>query len=199
MKKIILFLFLALALNGLQIRSISNFNNYNESKYKVEELEASDQNLTALGDGYFLGDNMEQDYEKANEFYNEACEAEDGYGCFSIGFSHEIGLGIEQDSQRALEFYKKSCRYGNQSGCDAKEWLTDKNIIKIFNLNEAKFKRECQKGDAACCYLSGLLYEKGWGTKKTMKQRLNYIEKLAIKITATDAAAWEIYIATLKQ
>ena len=181
MKKIILFLFLALALNGLQIRSISNFNNYNESRDKVEKLEVSDQNLTALGDKYFLGDDTEQNYEKANELYNKACEAEDGYGCFGIGFSYELGLGIKQDSQRALEFYKKSCRYGNMSGCDAKEWLNDKNIINTFNLNEAKFKRGCQNGDAASCYFLGLLYEKGWGAKKSYEAASELYKKACDK------------------
>ena len=71
-----------------------------------------------LGEIYYYGKGVEQDYKKAAEFFEKSCESGDKYGCYELGKMYEKGEGVEQDKSKALMFYKKACDDGMDDACE---------------------------------------------------------------------------------
>jgi len=73
-----------------------------------------------LADLYYYGEEIAQDYDKAQQYFEKLCTNEDGYGCYSIGYMHESGDGnLSRDKKKALSYYEKACRIGHEDGCEA--------------------------------------------------------------------------------
>lgn len=67
-----------------------------------------------LGNLYYDGKGVKQDYKKASELYNKACEMGYAVGCYNLG----IYYYNRRDYNAAMEFYGKACDLGYQKGCD---------------------------------------------------------------------------------
>ncbi|WP_194147957.1 tetratricopeptide repeat protein [Helicobacter pylori] len=59
-----------------------------------------------------------QDFSKAKEYFEKACELNSGSGCNFLGFLYENGQGVEKDLIKAAYFYSKACKLGNQKACE---------------------------------------------------------------------------------
>ena len=68
-----------------------------------------------LGNYYYHGKGVEQDYAKAAEWYRKA--AEQGYAAAqdNIGYLYYHGKGVEQDYAKAAEWYRKAAEQGHAS------------------------------------------------------------------------------------
>ena len=55
-----------------------------------------------------MGKGVKQDYSKANELYQKACDGDNVEACYSLANSYKQGIGIEQNISKAKELYKKS-------------------------------------------------------------------------------------------
>ncbi|WP_277297271.1 tetratricopeptide repeat protein [Succinatimonas hippei] len=62
---------------------------------------------TLLGNSYYSGNGVKQDYFKANEYFKKACDLNYGGGCAFLGNSYHYGLGVNQDLFKANEYFKK--------------------------------------------------------------------------------------------
>ncbi len=60
---------------------------------------------------------IKQDYFKAVELYQKACELDNGNGCANLGVMYKDGTGVEQDDFKAVEYYQKACGLDNGIGC----------------------------------------------------------------------------------
>lgn len=56
-------------------------------------------------------------YQKAAEFYQKACDEGIASGCATSGVLYAGGKGVRQDYQKAAEFLKKGCDGGIAMGC----------------------------------------------------------------------------------
>lgn len=56
-------------------------------------------------------------YQKAAEFYQKACDGGDAKDCTNLGVLYAEGNEIKQDYQKAAEFLKKGCDGGYAMGC----------------------------------------------------------------------------------
>ena len=56
-------------------------------------------------------------YQKAAEFYQKACDGGIASGCATSGVLYADGKGVRQDYQKAAEFLKKGCDGGYAMGC----------------------------------------------------------------------------------
>ena len=67
-----------------------------------------------LGECYYFGWGVEQDYKKSVEWYKKS--AEQGYAAaqFNLGICYYRGQGVEQDYKKAVEWYKKSAEQGDE-------------------------------------------------------------------------------------
>ena len=81
-----------------------------ELMVKAENGDAKAQ--FSLGHAYDFGKGIQQDYEKAAEWY--ARSAEQGYAKaqYNLGCMYHYGDGVKQDYEKAVEWYTKSAEPG---------------------------------------------------------------------------------------
>ena len=66
-----------------------------------------------LGEMYFYGRGVFQDYAKAVEWYRKSAEQGNADAQYNLGFMYRCALGISQDNAKAMEWYQKSAEQGN--------------------------------------------------------------------------------------
>jgi len=75
---------------------------------------------------YNLGQGVKQDYFKAVELFQKACDGGDAAGCYNLGIMYMNGQGVKQDYAKAKELFGKACDMKLQSGCDGYRILNEK-------------------------------------------------------------------------
>jgi TPR repeat protein len=73
-----------------------------------------------LGDLFYDGRGVAQDYGRAREWYEKAADAGNASAMTNLGWLYEKGMGVTQDYSKAREWYQKAADAGN---ADAKEAL----------------------------------------------------------------------------
>lgn len=121
-----------------------------------------------LGNLYNIGEGVKQDYKKASELYNKACEMNNALGCGSLGMLYYKGKGVKQDYKKAMKFVIKTCEIDTEICENTIEELyienSDyKNLMDIGN-------NLCKKDNALGCALLGGLYYNGFGVKQDYKK-----------------------------
>ena len=71
---------------------------------------------------YYLGDGVEQDYEKALHWYLIAAEKGDAQAQFSTGWFYMTGTGVKQDKRMGLKWIHRATAQGFEY---AKQWCRD--------------------------------------------------------------------------
>ncbi len=71
-----------------------------------------------LGAAYFKGTGVKQDYVKAVEFFQKACDLDEGSGCTNLGIAYEYGKGVRKSINKALKYYGKACDLKFALGCE---------------------------------------------------------------------------------
>ena len=69
--------------------------------------------MNNLGELYYSGHGVAQDYGKAREWYQKAADAGNTDGLFNLGWLYEHGQGVAQDFGKAREWYQKAADAGN--------------------------------------------------------------------------------------
>jgi hypothetical protein len=80
--------------------------------------------MNKLGDLYYDGRGVAQDYGKAREWYQKAVDAGNTDAMYNLGVLYEYGRGVAQDYGKAREWYQKAADAGNT---DAKQALASQS------------------------------------------------------------------------
>ncbi|PNW85669.1 hypothetical protein CHLRE_03g197400v5 [Chlamydomonas reinhardtii] len=75
------------------------------SLYKQSAAQSNVHSLLCMGDSYFYGRGVEQDWVRSAALYYEAYQERSAEAMFNLGFMHEFGVGVPQDLQLAKRFY----------------------------------------------------------------------------------------------
>jgi len=76
-------------------------------------LELNNANaMIKIANMYMSGEDIEQDYEKAKELYEQACELEDSRAMVELGKFYYYGY-INKDTEKASELFKRAAELGN--------------------------------------------------------------------------------------
>eukprot|EP00878_Enallax_costatus_P015396 GHUV01016127.1.p1 GENE.GHUV01016127.1~~GHUV01016127.1.p1 ORF type:complete len:751 (+),score=236.62 GHUV01016127.1:451-2703(+) len=73
--------------------------------FKRSAEQGNVMSLLQLGDCYYYGNGVEQDWVRASAIYYEAYKERSPEAMFNLGFMHEFGAGVPQDMHLALKFY----------------------------------------------------------------------------------------------
>ena len=87
------------------------------------------QAVNDIGNMYEDGQGVEQSYEKAKEYYQQAISMGSAYGLISMGYMYELGHGVEQSYEKAAEYYQQAADAGLQEAADALEKLKADGLI----------------------------------------------------------------------
>ena len=66
-----------------------------------------------MGEIYFNGYGVEQDYEEAVKWYSKAAEQGDADAQNNLGYCYYFGEGVEQDYEEAVKWYTKAAEQGD--------------------------------------------------------------------------------------
>ncbi len=81
-----------------------------------------------LGQMYYSGRGVRQDYHKAAELYKKACDMKYGRACNELGLLYGVGKGVRQNYSIAKEYYGKACDLGDQIGCDSYKAINEAGV-----------------------------------------------------------------------
>jgi TPR repeat protein len=173
----------ALALGGLAAISLAPL--------VLQTPTADEEN--EMGDRYFTGRGVEQDYAKAFEQYRMAAERGSARAESKLGYLYQNGLGVTKDIDQARIWRQKVADQGN---VDAKTALRQLQIQpnppdQTASTNpppEAgpqeqslaeQYRKTADQGDPAAQRNLGVLYESGWGVTKDIEQARLWYQKAA--------------------
>jgi TPR repeat protein len=71
----------------------------------------------SLGDKYFFAHEVDKDYFRAVELYQQGCDGGSAAGCSSLAVMYSGGWGVKQDKFRAVKLFKKGCDGGYADAC----------------------------------------------------------------------------------
>ena len=132
-----------------------------------------------LGDKYYSGYKIEQDYDLAMFYFRMAARFNYGKAEFNIGKMYEEGLGIIKSYKKAIEWYKLASTHGEVQALvsmadiysDKKEFNT---AFKLYNMAYENYE---DKNDAAVVMLKiGFLYYYGRGVDKNPAKALEWLK-----------------------
>lgn len=122
-----------------------------------------------LGDKYYSGYKIEQDYDLAMFYFRMAARFNYGRAEFNIGKMYEDGLGIIKSYEKAIEWYKLASTHGEvQALVNMADIYSNKGEFNTaFKLYNMAFENYEDKNDAAVVMLKiGFLYFYGRGVDK---------------------------------
>ncbi|QPB86025.1 sel1 repeat family protein [Pseudoalteromonas rubra] len=129
-----------------------------------------------LGDAYYFGEGVEQNYERAAYWFG--LSAEQGYAdaqC-NLGFMYEQGTGIAQSDEKSFVYYQLAAEQGNANG-QYNLGVMYRNGVGVAQSNEKaveyyQLAAEQRHVDAQCNL--GFMYEHGKGIAQSDKKEVHY-------------------------
>lgn len=141
-----------------------------------------------LGEAYYFGYGVKQDYQKAIYCYEK--DSYDPDTAYSLGYIYEHGKGVEIDGKKAATYYQNSAAYGNNDARVALAMLYKKgkiiaqNLFKAFDLLQSAAEENHPQG----MFEYGKMLYYGEGCSKNHTQAEYYItesSKLGIEDAKT--------------
>ena len=134
---------------------------------------------SSLGEMYYDGKGVRQDYAKAAELWKKACDMEDANACFNLGVMYWTGEGVREDYAKAVEPYKKACdmEYANACFNLGALYYDGKGVRQDYAKAAELWKKACDMKDGGACNNLGVLYDKGQGVRQDKSIAKQYFGK----------------------
>ena len=143
-----------------------------------------------LGYMYLYGNNgVEQNFEKAFEYYNMAAEQNNPIALNNVGSLYFNGIGVEKNRSKAISYFTKSAELGNDNAATnlAFIYLTGNNNDTERNKKAMQlFKQAAKSGNKLAEFMLGYAYYKGFTV-----DRDNYAAFGLIKDAADEGAEFD--------
>ena len=164
---------------GAVIMALENSDNIDELIEKANEGDSEAQ--FKLGNMYYYGQGVNQDYAKAIEWYERAAEQGNAAAQFNLGLMYDFGKGVERDYAKAIEWYEKAAEQGDvyaqyklgvmYENCEGVE----QDYAKAFEWYEKAAEQE----NAAAQFNLGVMYENGEGVEQDYAKAIEWYERAA--------------------
>ena len=80
--------------------------------YEKSANQGFDSAQNSLGNLYYSGEVIPQDYGRAMEWYRKAAAQGNMYGEFNVGLLYEYGYGVTKNIKEAVKWYRKAADQG---------------------------------------------------------------------------------------
>ena len=130
---------------------------------KVPAIIAMKGACSDLAKYYYNGIGVRQDFTKALQYNNKACDLGNGDSCAFAGIQYYYGEGTKKDLNRVIKLWTKSCELESAAGCVGLGAMYHNGIGIKQNLSKAKalFGKACDLGEQGGCDDYKKLNEKG--------------------------------------
>lgn len=127
-------------------------------QYRKDAEQGSAFAQTKLGDIYFRGQGVPQDYQQALVWYRKAADQGVAEAQYNLGYMYRHGLGLPQDYQQALTWYRKAA---DQGWAQAQTelgfmYFNGQGVPKDYKQAVAYYRKAADQGVAAAQHSLGV-------------------------------------------
>lgn len=129
-----------------------------------------------LGNLYFEGDGVIQDYNKAIELFKKSAEQGCADASCILGYIYNEGEGVEKDYETAIKWFTKAAELGDPRGqfalgsCYDEGEGVPQDAVKAVEF----YKLAAEQGDALSQCALGICYRDGKGVAQNMAKAFEY-------------------------
>ena len=162
---------------------------YREEATKWYELSAYGKNADAqlrMGDFYYWGQRIEQDYSLAVKWYKMSAEQGNRHASDRLGNMYYKGIGVEKDCKEGIAWYEQGNKLadaeiqyeiGNKYFYGMDVIKNHKKAYEWYANAFRSYERMSWGGDATAQYTLGKMYLDGIGTERDYKKAFQWFEK----------------------
>ncbi|KAF9901531.1 hypothetical protein EC991_006042 [Linnemannia zychae] len=127
-----------------------------------------------LGDMYYVGDGVQQDYQAARGWLIKAANQGHVQAQNDVGYMYQHGLGVLQDYVTAMEWYRKAAHQGFASAQYNVGYLYEKGLGVPQDYHQAMewYQKAASQGNAGARSNIGYLYRHGFGVAQDYSQAM---------------------------
>ena len=134
----------------------------------------------AVGFIYFKGVGVEQNFEKAKKYFEEAAEQGDEDAMILLGGMYLRGDGIEKNEQKAVEWLQKAAKRKNLDAQLVLDIIFNKKSNDTVIQNHREYLiQEANQGNADAAFLLGMLYAKGEYSPQDFREAFKWLSQAA--------------------
>jgi len=150
--------------------TLSAEHNFKACNLAAEKGEADAQKH--LGSLYLAGEGVEQNYQQALHWFQQASAQGHAVATYNIGVLHDKGLGLEKDYVEANKWYRKSADMGYSSAQYNLGIMYEygQTVEEDYSRAMELYLKAVEQGEAAAQFSIGLMYDKGLGVDKDPTQ-----------------------------
>lgn len=177
MKKLVCILSLVMISSSIKCQAFSQSIESLISLAKKGDVEAQFK----LGNKYYNGEGVNQDYSQAVYWYRKAAKKNDARALCNMGVCYECGYGVKKDLKEAVDWYSKAAKRDYEvAQCNLGVCFYYGNGVKK-DLNKAVewFRKAAEQGYSRGQNWLGLCYFNGEGLFKNYKQAVYWYNKAA--------------------
>lgn len=135
----------------------------------------------SIGNMYILGQEVTQDYKKAEACYRKAADNGSMAAQYFLGFAYYTGNIFTLDYQKAAHWFKKAAEQGD---ADAQNYLgsmykNGQGVTQDDNQTAYWFSKAAEQGDVEAQFMLGLCYDLGKGVSQDYRNAAIWYTKSA--------------------
>ena len=148
---------------------------------KAKEWFEKSGSLKSIGDLYYYGYGVEQDYYTALYYYQEAYNYSKNLGILSkIGDMFYYGQGVKRNLIEAEKYYELGKEYlEGDARCKLGNFMYKEVVINNYQEALKYHRKAAKKGNAKAMYYIGCFYDNGKGVKKDRNKAIEWYKKAA--------------------
>lgn len=130
------------------------------------------RSYSTLGAMYYNGQGVEQNYEKALEWFEKGAALGDGMCFHNLGIMYQYGCGVQQNYQRAINYYLQGGDT-NSGICFARLgnlYESGEGVQQNYQKAIEYYQKGAELGDDWCINSLGLMYELGKGLPEDLAE-----------------------------
>ena len=146
----------------------------------------------SMGDLYYNGYGVAQDYQKAMEWYQKAAAQNDAVAQKNIGELYFYGQGVSEDYQKVMEWSQKAAAQNNSDAQNNIGVLYHMGLGVEQNYQKAMewYQKAAAQNNDTAQYEIGVLYYNGLGVEQNYQKAMEWYQKSAAQ--NNDTAQYEI-------
>lgn len=135
----------------------------------------------SIGNRYYNGQGVEQDYAQAVEWYKKAAEQGHADAQKNLGWMYRNGYGIKQDYVTAVDWYRKAAEQGHADAQNTLGFIYDYGYGVMQDHTKAFewYRKAAEQGYATAQFNLAYAYEHGEGVTKDYIQAVEWLRKAA--------------------
>ncbi len=117
-----------------------------------------------LGNLYYFGNGVKQNYSFAWQRYSSSCDDKNGRACHAVGLMYAEGVYFKKNNPKASVYYKKACNAKYDVGCYnlGVFYYNGQGVRQSYSKAKEYFGQACDMGREEGCKAFSKLNKKGY-------------------------------------